>query len=218
MAKTVWITGCSRGLGLEMTKGFQARGWQVAGCARRLGEMGEGFFRAVDVCDERAVREFCLQAAASTEAPDLLINNAAVINEPRPLWEVTGEDFDRTIDVNIKGVANFIRAAVPLMIARGTGVVVNFSSGWGRSVSAQVAPYCATKWAMEGLSQALAEELPSGLAAVALNPGIIDTEMLRKTWGEGAAGFPSAEEWGRVAVPFLEQLSSRDNGASLTVS
>ena len=55
------------------------------------------------------------------------------------------------IDVNIKGVANVIRAAVPMMIERGTGVVVNFSSGWGRSVSPEVAPYCATKWAMEGI-------------------------------------------------------------------
>ena len=71
---------------------------------------------------------------------------------------------------------------------------------------------------MEGLSKALAEELPKGMAAIALNPGIIDTEMLRKTWGEGARGFPSAEEWGKVAVPFLQKLSAKDNGASLTVS
>ena len=64
---------------------------------------------------------------------------------------------------------------------------------------------------------ALAEELPTGLAAVALNPGVIDAEMLRKTLGAGAAGFPSAEEWGKVAVPFLEKLSANDNGGSLTI-
>lgn len=221
MAKVVWITGCSRGLGKAMVEGFQKRGWQVAGCARRLGdsgEMGAGFFREVDVCDSDAVGRFCEAAAAEYGAPDLLINNAAVINSPGPLWEVTEEDFGTVIDVNIKGVANLIRSALPLMIARGTGVVVNFSSGWGRSVSSEVAPYCATKWAMEGLSKALAEELPEGLAAVALNPGVIDTEMLRKTWGEGAAGFPTADEWGQAAVPFLEKLSARDNGQSLTVA
>lgn len=201
-----------------MVEGFQAKGWQVSGCARKVGEMGEGYFEEVDVCDADAVSAFCKAAVEKMGAPDLLVNNAALINSPGPLWEVTEEDFGKVVDVNIKGVANVIRAAVPMMIERGTGVVVNFSSGWGRSVSSEVAPYCATKWAMEGLSLALAEELPEGLAAVALNPGVIDTEMLRKTWGEGAAGFPTAEEWGRVAVPFLEGLSGSDNGRSLTVA
>ena len=82
------------------------------------------------------------------------------------------------IDVNIKGVANVLRHFVPAMIERGRGVIVNFSSGWGAPSSAEVAPYCATKWAIEGLTRALAEELP-GMAAVPLNPGIIDTDMLR---------------------------------------
>jgi NADP-dependent 3-hydroxy acid dehydrogenase YdfG len=60
------------------------------------------------------------------------------------------------IDVNIKGVANVIRYFVPAMIERGSGVIVNFSSYWGRSTAAEVAPYCATKWAIEGLTRALA--------------------------------------------------------------
>jgi len=63
---------------------------------------------------------------------------------------------------------------VPAMVRRGQGVIVNFSSGWGRSTDAGVAPYCATKWAIEGLTQALAQELPPGMAAVPLNPGIIN--------------------------------------------
>ena len=78
---------------------------------------------------------------------------------------------------NIKGVASVIRYFTPAMIDRGTGVIVNFSSGWGRSTSPEVAPYCATKWAIEGLTGALSQELPAGLAAVALNPGVIDTDM-----------------------------------------
>lgn len=200
-----------------MVAGFQQRGWLVAGCSRNLGEMGEGFFKKVDVTEAKAVQEFCREAKDETGPPDLLINNAALINSPAPLWEVPEEDFGKVIDVNLKGVANVLRAALPLMIARGSGIAVNFSSGWGRSVSTEVAPYCATKWGIEGLTQALAEELPPGLAAVALNPGVIDTEMLRKTWGEGAAGFPSTEEWAQVALPFLENLSIEQNGASLTV-
>jgi NAD(P)-dependent dehydrogenase (short-subunit alcohol dehydrogenase family) len=72
---------------------------------------------------------------------------------------------------------------------------------------------CATKWAIEGLSQSLAEELPPGLAVVALNPGIIDTAMLRSCWGDDAGAYPDAAAWARRAVPYLLQLGPSDNGA-----
>jgi NAD(P)-dependent dehydrogenase (short-subunit alcohol dehydrogenase family) len=94
-------------------------------------------------------------------------------------------------------------------------VIVNFSSGWGRSTSAEVAPYCATKWAMEGLSQALAQELPQGMAAVALNPGIINTDMLQSCFGSSASHYPDPQKWAKLAVPFLLQLSGKDNGQPL---
>src|SRR4029079_16144380 len=99
------------------------------------------------------------------------------MNGPAPLWAVPREEFDRLIHVNIKGIANVIRHLVPAMIGRGSGVIVNISSGWGRSTAAEVAPYCASKWAVEGLTRALAQELPAGMAAVPLNPGISDTEQ-----------------------------------------
>jgi NAD(P)-dependent dehydrogenase (short-subunit alcohol dehydrogenase family) len=119
------------------------------------------------------------------------------------------------VDVNICGVANIIRHFVPTMVARNSGVIVNFSSGWGRSASPEVAPYCATKWAIEGLSQALAQELPDGMAAVAFNPGIIDTDMLRTAWGEGAGSYPKAEEWAQRVVPYLLAVGPAQNGRPL---
>jgi NAD(P)-dependent dehydrogenase (short-subunit alcohol dehydrogenase family) len=149
--------------------------------------------------------------------PDLLLNNAAVINRNAPLWEVSAGEFERVIDINLKGVANVIRHFTPAMIQRGRGVIVNFSSGWGRSVSAEVAPYCATKWAIEGLTKALAEELPRGLAAVPLNPGVINTEMLQSCLGGEAAAYPTPEQWAARAVPFLLELGPKDNGQSLSV-
>ncbi len=110
-----------------------------------------------------------------------------------------------------------IRAFLPAMMERGEGVVVNFSSGWGRSTAPEVAPYCATKWGIEGLTSALAQELPPGLAAVALNPGVIDTRMLRSCFGENAASYPDPAHWAEMAVPFLASLSARHNGMPLTV-
>ena len=147
-----------------------------------------------------------------------MLNNAGVINRNAPLSKIGSEEFSRVIDVNIKGVANVIRHFVPALIQRGSGVVVNFSSGWGRSTDAEVAPYCATKWAIEGLTQALAQELPPNLAAIALNPGIINTDMLQSCFGDSASAYPSAEQWARKAVPFLLELGPRHNGQSLTVS
>ena len=106
---------------------------------------------------------------------------------------------------------------VPAMVARKQGVIVNFSSGWGRSTDAEVGPYCTTKWAIEGLSKSLAQELPKGMAANPLNPGIINTDMLRSTFGGEASDYPSANTWAETAVPWLLGLKPSDNGLSLTV-
>ena len=146
-----------------------------------------------------------------------LPNNAAAINANAPLWEVSANEFDRLTAININGTANMIRHFVPAMVENRSGVIVNFSSGWGRSASRDVAPYCATKWAIEGLTRALADELPSELAAVPLNPGIINTEMLRSCFGDSANMYPSAEEWAEQAVPFILAMSAVDNGQPLTV-
>jgi NAD(P)-dependent dehydrogenase (short-subunit alcohol dehydrogenase family) len=104
------------------------------------------------------------------------------------------------------------------MVARKAGVIVNLSSGWGRSTSREVAPYCASKFAIEGLTKSLAQELPAGMAAVPLNPGVIDTDMLRSAWGAEAGGYPSADRWAETAAPFLLKLGAKDNGKSLTVA
>ena len=104
------------------------------------------------------------------------------------------------------------------MVARGSGVIVNFSSGWGRSTSAGFAPYCASKFAIEGLTKSLAQELPAGMAAVPLNPGVINTDMLRQSWSAGAANFPKAGVWAKTAAPFILSLGAKDNGQSVSVA
>jgi len=220
----VVITGVSRGLGHAMARKFAASGHTVCGCgtsethvSELQKELGASHHVAVvDVSDDHAVESW---AATISEVgtPDFLINNAARINANAPLWEVGSTEFDQLTSVNINGVANTIRHYVPAMLSAGRGVIVNFSSGWGRTVAAEVAPYCASKWAIEGLTQALAAELPNGLAAVPLNPGIINTDMLQSCFRSGAQGFPSAEEWAEVAVPFILSLNASHNGQSLTV-
>ncbi len=225
MTKLIVITGVSRGLGLAMTEKFIELGHTVVGCARsseaveKLNQKYSAphYFTCVDVANDALVKAWATEIMAKNEPPDLLINNAALVNHPAPLWLVSSEDFSQLIDVNIKGTANVIRHFVPAMIARKSGIIVNFSSGWGRSTSPEFAPYCTSKWAIEGLTRSLAQELPAGMAAVPLNPGIIHTDMLDICFGEDAASYTSVKAWVQKAVPFLLKLKPSDNGMPLTV-
>jgi NAD(P)-dependent dehydrogenase (short-subunit alcohol dehydrogenase family) len=226
-AKTVLITGATRGLGRAMTKEFIRLGHVAIGCGRSEKEIAQlrktfaapNDFDVVDVADDAQVATWAKRVLASQGAPDLLLNNAGLINRNAPLWEVPAKEFSEVVDVNIKGVANVIRHFVPAMVRRQSGVIVNFSSGWGRTTDAEVAPYCATKWAIEGLTQALAQELSrlgESMAAIPINPGIIDTDMLRSSFGGAASGYPAPDEWAKIAVPFLLKLGPADNGKPLT--
>lgn len=225
MSKIIILTGCTRGCGRALVDRFIEAGHTVVGCGRsadQIAELASLFptphrFDALDITDDSAVAAWANSVLEEVGTPDLLVNNAAVINRSTNLWELSTEEFDRVIDVNIKGVTNTIRHFVPAMIEQQAGVVVNFSSGWGRSTSPHVAPYCATKFAVEGLSKALAQELPASMASVPLSPGVINTEMLQSCSPDVAPNAPTPEEWSHTAARFILNISASDNGKSLSV-
>lgn len=219
------ITGVTRGLGRALAEEYIRAGHTVIGCGRS----GEGIFdlrmmyqsphdfSVVDVALDTKVSIWAAKVLENESPPDLLINNAALMNRLSPLWDQDDREFTKLVDVNIRGVQNVIRHFVPAMVAKQKGVIINLSSGWGRGVSPEVAPYCMSKWAIEGLTKALAAELPAGMAAIPLNPGVIDTDMLRSCWADGASSYPKAEEWAKVAAPFILKLGPRQNGQSVSV-
>ena len=223
--KLIVLTGVTKGLGLAMAEKFIELGHHILGCGRsrdvietlRVRFRPPHDFAALDVALESQVEPWAARLLSSHGVPDLLINNAGVINQNAPLWQVPADEFDRLFDVNVKGVANVIRHFVPAMIARKSGLIINLSSEWGRTVASDVAPYCASKWAIEGLTRALAEELPRGMGAIPLNPGVIDTDMLRLAWAEGAAAHPKPDSWAQTAAPFILKLGPRHNGQSVSV-
>ena len=153
-SRQILITGVTRGIGRAMTRRFARLGHGIDGCGRNQDhldslaeELGEGHhFVAVDVADAGQVDSWARQVLAAGRVPDLILNNAALINRRAPLWEVPADEFSALMDVNLKGVHHVIRAFLPAMIERGSGVVINLSSGWGHSTSPEVAPYCATKF------------------------------------------------------------------------
>ncbi len=221
-SKNILVTGATRGIGRVMAIRFAELGHSVAACGRDPrtladleAEIGDGHhLEAVDVSAAAGIDAWATRLTGRGWVPDLLINNAGVINRQAPLWQQSEEEIARVLDINVKGTINVIRAFLPAMIDAGRGVVVNISSGWGHSTAPNVASYCASKFAIEGLTRALAQELPSGLAAVPLSPGVIHTEMLETAWGEDAAAHWKPEAWGDIAVPYLLALGPQDNGRS----
>jgi len=223
--KTVVLTGATRGLGRALAERLADLGHTVLACGRSPEGVAE--LRAslgaphdvavVDVAQAAAVDAWAVHLLAAYLPPDLVINNAGLINASAPLWEVPVAEFAAVLDASVKGSYHVAQAFLPSMIARGTGVVVNVGSAWGRTGAAEFAPFCAAKAALEGLTRALALELPLGLATVSLNPGLVHTALLESCFGRAALTYPGPDRWALRAAPFLLALGPEDNGKSLTV-
>ena len=223
MNKLICISGCSRGLGRALAIEFSTRGWRVAGGARNDGSLDQlrqtlstdNHLQSLDVTIPEQVDSFSEQVVGKLGCPDLLVNNAGIINSNAKLKNVTPDEFAQVLSTNLGGIHNMIRAFLPFMEKEGKGIIVNFSSYWGKSAAPEVGPYCASKWGVEGLTRSLAQELPSGLSAVALNPGIIDTDMLRSCFGEQAAAYEAPAVWAKKAADCLIGLGPSDNGETV---
>ena len=225
MSFTIVITGVTRGLGRALAEQFSSMGHTVIGCGRNediIKNLSKSLpnnthFKALDISDHDMVRSWAKEILGKFDVPDYLINNAAVINKNATLWKVPFHEFSELIDINVKGTYNIIKCFVPKMIKCKKGTIVNFSSGWGRTTSPQVGPYCSSKWAIEGLSKSLAQELPDGMISVALSPGVIDTDMLRSC-NVNACYYEKPQSWAKRAAPYIMNIKLKDNGASLTIS
>ncbi|CAK9201968.1 unnamed protein product [Sphagnum troendelagicum] len=223
--RLVVITGVTKGLGRALALEMATRGHVVAGCGRNeellaslRSQIGsKHLLKVVDVALDDNVNEFAKVVLETHGVPDIVVNNAGIINKNAKLWEIPKEEFDAVIDTNVKGTANCIRHFAKHMIQRGQGVIVNVSSGWGRAGAAEVSAYCTSKWAVEGLTRSLAKELPKGMAAVALSPGVLNTELLTSCFGASAALYPSPESWAPQAAEMILGFGVADNGTSQTV-
>jgi len=224
-SRLIVITGATRGLGRAMTRFFSGLGHQVVGCGRNANNVHAlqndpgppENFSALDVTDGSAVQSWAEETISRLGPPQLLINNAALINKNAPFRETSEEEFSAVIDVNLKGVANVCRAFLPAMVDKNEGVVINLSSGAGRMGIADITTYCTTKWGIEGMTQSLALELPDGMAAIPLSPGIVNTDMLQSLFGDDAQSYPTPDEWIERVADYILSLGPKDNGLPLTV-
>jgi NAD(P)-dependent dehydrogenase (short-subunit alcohol dehydrogenase family) len=223
--RTIAITGCGRGLGRVLAEALITTGHFVCGSTRnpetiealRREFPHNAHFSTVDVSADESVEAWVRELCELNRIPDLLINNAGLIHQPVPLWKLRTDTFEDLLAVNVLGVHRVIRAFLPRMEANGGGVIANMSSGAGRHGYPKIAAYCATKWAVEGMSQALAAEAPEGITVVAVSPGAVNTDMLRQIWGDGATEARSPEAWVKAAAPFFLGLGPTHHGNAETV-
>ena len=222
----VVITGVTKGLGKALAKQFIQQGWRVQGrgtSAKAIAGLQKEYdkdhaFSVVDVTDNNAVKKWAHQVEATLGAPTILINNAGIINNLAPLWKIPSSEFNNVMAINVNGVFNVLQHFIPIMLQAKKGLIINISSNGGKKGEAEFAPYCASKFAIEGLTQSLAQELPEGLTVVSVDPGGgINTDMLKQIYPENAADYPNPDVWAKKAVPYLMSISAQDNGKSLII-
>ena len=139
-------------------------------------------------------------------------------HSPAPLTEIPLDEWERLFSVNVFGMVALLQAFVPAMEERGSGYAINLSSTWGRSAAARQSPYCATKFAVEALSHALAQEVAPGVAVVAVNPGVVATDMLETCFEGDVSGATPPAECAASFVRMMERMDPSWNGRSLDVA
>jgi 2-hydroxycyclohexanecarboxyl-CoA dehydrogenase len=181
--KTAVVTGGGSGIGQAVAQRLRADGLHVA--VIDLNPSDAEFAYTADVTDRTAVDD-ALTAIRAQLGPVTVLVNAAGLEKFKRFTDITFDDWQRVIDVNLNGVFHCVQAVLPDMIEAGWGRIVNISSSSTHSGQPFMSPYVAAKSAVNGLTKSLALEYgPSGITVNAVPPGFIDTPMLRKSEERG---------------------------------
>ncbi len=203
--KVVVISGASGGLGKALAIGFGERGATLGICARdktRLASVAEHLkktncqhlARSFDIRDERSVYGFVEEILKAFGRIDVVINNASVLGPRNEIASYPVHAWDEVIAINVSGMFHLTKHALKIMKAQGSGSIIDVSSSVGRKGIKLWGAYAVSKFAMEGFTEVLADELRgSGIRVNSVNPGPIATEMRR-------AAYP-AEDQSRLKQP-----------------
>ena len=209
--KVIVITGASSGIGEATARLLAEQGAHVVLGARRTERLealaaeinaagGSALFRAVDVTRREDVQAFIDYAVAAYDRVDVLVNNAGVMPLSK-LEALKVEEWDRMIDVNIRGVLHGIAAALPLMQARRSGQFINIASIGAYAVSPTAAVYCATKYAVWAISEGLRQEVGGDIRVTVIAPGVTESELAESISDEG--GRAEMREFRKIAIPAM---------------
>ena len=202
--KVALITGGGRGIGRAIATSYAAEGAQVAIAARSTAQLDEvataiaaqdGQVLAVptDLRVSAEVERLVQKTVERFGRIDILVNNAGI--NPHGLFlDATDEQWEQAWQINVMGVVRCCRAVLPIMQRQGSGNIINVGSGMGQVGHADLSVYCASKAALHGLTQAIAEEVWSeGIIANVLIPGPVETELSKPAW-QAASSFRAASD------------------------
>jgi NADP-dependent 3-hydroxy acid dehydrogenase YdfG len=184
--KVVLITGASSGIGEATARKLAANGARVVLGARRTERLekvvkeirnagGSAEFRTLDVASREDMQSFVAFALEKFGRVDVIFNNAGVM-PVSPMNSLKQDEWDRIIDVNIKGVLNGIAAVLPLMEAQGSGHIISTASTGAHAVGGQFGVYCASKYAVRAIMEGLRQEM-SRIRVTTLSPGVTESEL-----------------------------------------
>ena len=207
--KVIVITGASSGIGEASARLLAARGAKVVLGARRTERLaviaeeinaagGHAQFRALDVTDQQDVQRFVDFAVEHYGRVDVLVNNAGVMPLSR-LDALKVDEWNRMIDVNIRGVLHGIAASLPLMQRQRAGQIINIASIGAYAVSPTAAVYCATKYAVRAISEGLRQEVGGDIRVTVIAPGVTESELAESISDEG--GREEMKSFRKIAIP-----------------
>lgn len=207
--KIVLITGASSGIGEATARLLAAKGATVVLGARRLERLeqlaasitetgGSAAFRTLDVTRREDTQAFVDFAEQRFGRVDVIINNAGVMPLSR-LDALKVDEWDRMIDVNIRGVLHGIAAGLPLMQRQRSGQFINIASIGAYAVSPTAAVYCATKYAVRAISEGLRQEVGGDIRVTLVSPGVTESELAESISDEGARA--AMDDFRRIAIP-----------------
>lgn len=179
--RTAVITGAGQGIGLACAKRLRLDGCRVFGIDLNKPATDntdfDGFFIA-DISDARA----CQDVASKTGQVDVLVNSAGIVGPNVPFWEITDDEWKRTIEINLTGTFNMMRVVVAQMRERKWGRIINIASIAGKEGNPNLAAYSASKAAVIGLTKSVGKELATdGVLVNSIAPAVISTPMNAKT-------------------------------------
>lgn len=208
MAKTVLITGGTRGIGAQIARILTQSGYNVVinyknshrEAEMLTKELGAMVFCA-DVADSKEVNSMINEINKNYGGVDILINNAGIA-QFKLFSDITESDWDMMFDVNVKGIFNCTKAVLPNMIHNKYGKIINISSVWGIAGASCEVHYSSSKAAVIGFTKALAKEVgPSGICVNCVAPGVIETDMCEGLSDEDMSDIKERTPLGRTGMP-----------------
>jgi len=221
----ILITGVSSGIGRECANLFAERQWRVFGTVRDTSKRPQGLddrveLEILDLGVPGSAAELAERVLAGAGCPDVLLNNAGTL-QFGALEDVSDDELKRFYQINVFGQLELIRALLPAMRERGSGMIANVTSLGGTMTFPFFGAYNSTKWALEGVSEGLWHELkPFGIRVKAIEPGFVQTDIWGKALPKKDSAMPGTPAYGpylRSMIGFEAAITNRTAPKSCAV-